>query len=69
MINREDEQALTRSFRDGMMEPIKEMAERFKKEGDLREKANEARYELTQKRLDIIDRNIERILKLLEESK
>ena len=52
-----------------MMEPIKEMAERFKKEGDLREKANEARYELTQKRLDIIDRNIERILKLLEESK
>lgn len=60
---------MTRSFRDGFMEPLKEMTERFKKESELREKTQDARYELTQKRLDTIDRGIERIIKMLEESK
>ena len=67
LMSKEDEQSITRSFREGFMEPLKEMAERFKKEGDLREKTQEARYELTQKRLDIIDKSLERILKIVEE--
>ncbi len=68
-MSKEDEQSLTRSFKEGFMDPLKEMAERFKTEGELREKTQEARYQLTQKRLDVIDRSLERILKILEDKK
>ena len=58
---------MTRSFKNGFMDPLKELTERFKTEADLREKTQEARYQLTQKRLDVIDSGIQRIIKLLEE--
>ena len=68
-MNSRDEEMLTRSFQKGFMEPMQEMVERFKTESDLREKVAESRYELTQKRLDAIDRTLERVLKLLEDKK
>lgn len=69
MMNSRDEEMLTRSFQKGFMEPMKEMVERFKTESDLREKVAESRYALTQKRLDSIEKTLERLLKIAEDTK
>lgn len=69
MMNAEDEKVLTRSFKEGFMAPLKEMVDRLKTESELREKTQEARYTLTQKKLDILEEKIDKALKLLEESK
>ena len=69
MINKEDEAAMTRSFKEGFMEPIKELTERFKAESDLREKIAESRYSLSQKKLDIIEEKIDNVTRLIREAK
>jgi len=62
----ETEEVLTNSLKKGFMEPLKEMVERLKTESELREKTQEARYSLTQKKLDIIEEKVDKAIKLLE---
>jgi len=66
MMNSDAEDMMTNALKKGFMEPLKEMTERFKTESDLREKTHEARYSLTQKKLDILEEKIDDILKRLE---
>ena len=66
-MTKQDEEILSRSFKEGMIQPLIDLTERLKTEQDLREKIAESRYTLTQKRFDFIDDKLDRILKELEE--
>lgn len=66
-MTKQDEEILSRSFKEGMIQPLIDLTERLKTEQDLREKVAESRYTLTQKRFDFIDDKLDRILKELEE--
>lgn len=66
-MTKQDEEILSRSFKEGMIQPLIDLTERLKKEQDLREKISESRYTLTQKRFDILDDKVDRILKKLED--
>jgi len=66
-MSKQDEEILSRSFKDGMVQPLIDLTERLKKEQELRDKIFESRYALTQKRFDIIEDKVNRILKNLEE--
>ena len=66
MMNTDAEDMMTNALKKGFMEPLKEMTERLKKESELREQTHEARYLLTQKKLDILEEKLDQTLKLLE---
>ncbi len=66
MMNSDSEDLMTNALKKGFMEPLQEMTERLKRESDLREKTQEARYSLTQKKLDILEEKLDQALKLLE---
>lgn len=66
-MSKQDEEILSRSFKEGMIQPLIDLTERLKTEQDLREKVAESRYTLTQKRFDILEDKADRILKELEE--